>query len=173
MRIRTRPANGRFRIRFGLAFTIIGFIVFLIGAEPGLFGLDRSPVTGFVQIAVFLVGLAMMCLGGYICLNGLWNGKEKTIGADIGLRMVSTGYVIAVVSGMADIFGFGSNLEPQSAYFGPWQMRGVILGEAVIALGFILLIPFKEPAQNAPEEEEPEEVPEDEPEPERVEIEYL
>lgn len=173
MRIRTRPANGRFRIRIGLTFTIIGFIIFLIGAEPGLFRLDRSPVTGFVQIAVFLIGLAGICLGGYVCLNGLWNGREKTIGADIGLRLVSTGYVIAVVSGMADIFGFGSNLQPQSAYFGPWQMRGVILGEAVIALGFVLLIPFKEPRPKAEEDEETEIAPEDETEEERVKIEYI
>jgi hypothetical protein len=56
--------------------------------------------------------------------------------------MVSTGYVIAVFAGMADIFGVGSQRFPTLPYFGPWQARGVEIGEAVIALGFLLLIPF-------------------------------
>ena len=132
---------GRFRVRFGLIITFIGLLVFLLGAEPGLFRLDRSPVTGFVQIAVFLVGLAIICIGGHITVNGLWNGAPKTIAADIGLRLVSTGYVIAVAAGMADVLGFGNHKFPGIPYFGPWQASGVILGQAIIALGFLLLIP--------------------------------
>jgi hypothetical protein len=100
-------------------------------------------VTGFVQIATFLVGLALMCLGGYLGLNTLWNGRQKTIAADIGLRLVATGYVVAVASGMADIFGFGNQPLPLIPYFGPWQAVGVMIGEATIVLGFILLIPFR------------------------------
>jgi hypothetical protein len=138
---RYRLANGRFRVRLGLGIVVVGLLVFLLGANPGLFGLDRSPVVGFVQIAVFLVGLAIICVGGYICLNGLWNGDPKTIAADFGLRLVSTGYVIAVISGMADVFGFGSHPFPDLPYFGEWQARGVILGQIVIAIGFVLLIP--------------------------------
>jgi len=70
-------------------------------------------VTGFVQIATFLVGLALMCMGGYIGLNALWNGTEKTIAADIGLRLVATGYVVAVACGMADVFGIGNQPLPE------------------------------------------------------------
>jgi hypothetical protein len=132
----------RYKIRLGLIFTLVGMLIYLIGADPGLFALDRSPVTGFLQIAVFLVGLALICLGGYLSLDALWNGVEKSILADIGLRLVSTGYVIAVASGMADIFGFGNQPLPQIPYFGPWQAIGVIIGEAVIAVGFLLQIPY-------------------------------
>jgi hypothetical protein len=120
----------------------MGLVVFTLGVDPGMYGLDRSPVVGFVQIAVFLVGLATICLGGYITLNTLWNGTEKTIAADIGYRLVSTGYVITVVSGMADVFGFGSQPFPTIPYFGPWQATGVMAGELIIALGFLLLIPY-------------------------------
>lgn len=153
-----RISDGDFRVRLGLIIVIIGFLTFLLGAEPGMFNMDRSPVVGFVQIAVFLVGLAMLCVGGYISLNGLWNGKPKTIAADIGLRLVSTGYVIAAISGMADIFGFGSQTFPELPYFGPWQARGVLVGEIVIAIGFLLLIPppdrqRRRPDQNAPPSE--------------------
>ena len=140
-----RKTNGRFRIRLGLGVTILGFIIYLLGAEPGLFGLDRSPVVGFVQIATFLVGLGFICLGGYISLMALWNRGQKSIASDIGLRLVGTGYVITVACGMADIFGFGSNNYPTIPIFGPYQQIGVMVGEVVIAVGLLLLIPYKKP----------------------------
>lgn len=146
-----KNGNGRFRLRAGLMLTFVGFVIFLIGAEPGLFGLDRSPVVGFVQIAVFLVGLGIICLGGYISLAALWNGSPKSILSDIGLRLVATGYVIAVAAGMADVFGFGSNNFPKIPYFGPWQVVGVIIGEIVIAVGLFLLIPWKPPEGSSSE----------------------
>lgn len=135
---------GRLRLRLGLIITILGFLLYLLGVDPGLFSLDRSPVTGFIQIATFLVGLALMCVGGYLGLNALWNGRQKTIAADIGLRLVATGYVVAVACGMADIFGFGNQPLPNIPYFGPWQAIGVMIGEATIVVGFILLIPFRQ-----------------------------
>src|SRR4030042_790916 len=107
-----RKTNGRVRIRVGLGVTVLGFIIYLLGAEPGLYGLDRSPVVGFVQIATFLVGLGFICLGGYISLAALWNGGQKSIASDIGLRLVGTGYVIAGACGRADIFGFGRKQYP-------------------------------------------------------------
>ena len=141
---KSRKQNKRARIRTGLVTTLIGLIVFVLGVNPSLFNLDRSPIVGFVQIAVFLVGLAVICIGGYIALNTLWNGKEKTIGADIGYRLVSTGYVIAFASGMADVLGFGTQTFPEIPYFGLWQSLGVISGTMTIAVGFILMIPFLE-----------------------------
>jgi len=146
-----KKSNGRFRVRVGLGVTIIGFIIYLLGAEPGLFAVDRSPVVGFVQIATFLVGLGIICLGGYISLAALWYGGPKSIASDIGLRLVSTGYVITVACGMADIFGFGSNLYPKIPIFGIYQQIGVLSGEVVIAVGLLLLIPFKQPVPSVGE----------------------
>jgi len=133
----------RFRVRFGLITTILGFIIFLIGVRPGFFFLDRSPVVGFVQIAVFLVGLAMICVGGYISLMAFWQNGQRTIAVDIGQRLVVTGYVIAVFSGMADVFGLGTRPPPDYVpYFGPLQAIGVEIGQAIIVVGFLLLVPF-------------------------------
>lgn len=137
------PKNDFPKVRIGLIILLFGYFVFIIGVDPGIFQLDRSPVMGFVQISVFLVGLALICMGGYICLNTLWNGTNKTIAADIGFRLVSTGYVISVVSGMADVFGFGTHPFPKVPYFGTLQAVGVMIGEIVIIIGFILLIPYK------------------------------
>ncbi len=133
----------RRRARTGLGLTLLGFLVFLIGARPSMFSMDRSPIIGFVQIAVFLVGLAIICIGGYVSLMSLWSDRPRSIAADIGLRLVATGYVIAVFAGMADIFGFGSQALPKLPFFGPWQARGVEVGQAFIALGFLLLLPFQ------------------------------
>ncbi len=141
----TRPVQyWRRRARIGLGLTLAGFLVFLIGARPSMFYFDRSPIIGFVQIAVFLVGLAIICVGGYVSLMSLWGDRPTSIAADIGLRLVATGYVIAVFAGMADIFGFGSQTLPKALpFFGPWQARGVEAGQALIAIGFLMLLPFK------------------------------
>ncbi len=125
----------------GMIITVVGFFVFLMGTSPELFGLDRSPVIGFVQISVFLIGLAIICIGGYMSLMSLWRGHPRTISADIGLRLVATGYVISVAAGMADVFGFGSQPWPLIPSFGRWQSRGVPIGEVMIAIGFLLMLP--------------------------------
>ncbi|KUK45919.1 MAG: putative membrane protein [Anaerolinea thermophila] len=130
------------RIRLGLIMAVVGYFIFLLGARPGLFGLDRSRVIGFVQISVFLVGLALISLGSYLTLNAMWPNGKKTIAADIGIRLISTGYVISVFTAMADIFGLGSHPLPD-VFFGPLQARGMELGMITIAIGFLLLIRYK------------------------------
>jgi hypothetical protein len=130
------------KIRIGLSLTLIGFLVFLIGARPDVFNLDISPVIGFVQIAVFVVGLAIIAIGGFTSLMALWKDQQISIAADIGQRMVATGYVVAGFAGMADVFGFGSHIYPMVPYFGMWQQLGVESGEALMAVGFLLMIPF-------------------------------
>jgi hypothetical protein len=138
------PPLQRSRIRFSLSVAFVGFVFFLVGAQPGWFYLDRSPVVGFVQIAVMLIGLAIMCIGGYVSIHALWRRQPPSIPADIGLRLVSTGYVVTVFSGMADIFGIGSHPLPGVPVFGVWQARGMEIGLAIIAIGFVMMFPFKQ-----------------------------
>ncbi len=145
----SRKNNKRSRIQGGLILIAIGLFLYLLGVKPGWFGADRSPIVGFVQITVFLIGLAIICLGGYATINALWDGKEKTIAADFGFRLVSTGYVVSVASGMADVIGFGNQPAPAVPYFGPWQASGVMIGELIIILGFILLIPIHSQKQHS------------------------
>jgi hypothetical protein len=137
-----RRRYSRRRVINGLSTTLIGLFLFLLGARPSVFGLDRSPVVGFVQVAVFLVGLAVICVGGFISLLGLWKKEPMSILADIGVRMVATGYVMAVFSGMADVFGFGSQIYPETPFFGQLQALGVTVGELIIAIGLLFLIPY-------------------------------
>ena len=45
-------------------------------------------------------------------------------------------------AGMADIFGFGSHSLPKLPFFGPYQALGVETGQLLIAVGFLLLLPY-------------------------------
>ncbi len=137
------------RIRNGIGLAIAGYLVFLLGARPGLFYLDRSRVIGFVQISVFLIGLGMIVMGSYVALNNLWPNKNKTIAADIGSRLMSTGFVICVFTAMADIFGMGSHPLPD-VFFGPLQANGMVIGMVTIAFGLLLLIRYKRPELQEP-----------------------
>ena len=130
------------RMRAGAVMTLIGLFIFTVGAKPSWSGWDRSPVVGFVQISVFLIGLGIICVGGYVGLGALWKGMPRSIVADIGLRFVATGYVVAAFSGWADVFGMGSQPLPSVPYFGRFQAVGVLIGQVIIAIGFIMLIPF-------------------------------
>jgi hypothetical protein len=130
------------RIRLGLVITLGGFIAFIIGCQPNLIGMDRSPLVGVVQIVIFLTGLLVVCLGGFICVIALWKGQPLSIPADIGLRLVGTGYVVAFFSGFADVFGLGTHKPPNTPFFGPWQARGVMGGEVIIIIGFLMLMPL-------------------------------
>ena len=134
----TIPKN---RIRLGLTLTVIGYLIFLLGVRPGLFGLDRSKVIGFVQITVFLIGLAIIVIGAYVTLINFWPRSKSSLLADFGVRVISTGYVICVFTALADIFGFGSHHLP-NVFFGPLQANGVEIGMIVIGLGFIMMVRF-------------------------------
>jgi hypothetical protein len=138
----------RVRIRIALFGILFGFFVLILGARPSWFGVDRSPVVGFVQIAVMLIGLAIICISGYSVVHALWRRRQPSISADIGLRLVSTGYVIVLFSGMADVLGIGSHPLPGLPVFGIWQARGMEIGLAVIAIGFVMMFPYKHKARH-------------------------
>jgi hypothetical protein len=130
------------RVRFSLISVAIGLLIFAIGTKPNWFGWNRAVVVGFLQIAVALIGLGLICIGGYVGLTALWGKEQRSILADIGSRLIGTGYVITVFSGMADVFGMGAQTLPDNPYFGPLQATGVLIGEFVIAAGFLMLIPY-------------------------------
>lgn len=129
------------RLRVGLTVMLGGYLIFLLGARPGLFGLDRSKVIGFVQITVFLIGLAVIALGSYYTLMSFWPKNKKSLLADFGSRVVGTGYVVCVFTALADVFGFGSHPLP-NVFFGPLQAIGVMIGMGLIATGFLMLVRF-------------------------------
>ena len=130
------------RVRFSLICVGIGLLIFVIGAKPNWFGWNRVEVVGFVQIVVFLIGLALICIGGFVGISALWGKEQRSILADFGSRLIGTGYVIAAFAGVADVFGMGAQTLPDAPYFGPLQASGVFIGQIVIATGFLMFIPY-------------------------------
>ena len=127
-------------LKLGLATAFFGFILLLLGAKPSVFGMDRSPVIGFIQTAAFITGIGIIALGGCVSLMCFWPKGSTTITADFGIRFVSTGVVIAVFCGMADVFGFGTHPITGVPFFGHLQSLGVEIGEAIIGVGLAMLI---------------------------------
>jgi hypothetical protein len=120
-----------------MTLVLIGLIVFMIGIQPDLIGMNRSPAVGFIQIGVWLTGLAMLLIGAYAAVRVVRNGRPNSLWADIGLRLIATGYVIAATSSLADFIGLGAHHMPH-VWFGPLQTFGLLLG-IVTCLGGILL----------------------------------
>lgn len=130
------------RKRVGASIALLGFIIFLLGAQPHWFGWPASPVVGVVQIQIFMLGLGLIALGGYLVMEALWSHKDKLVITELGARLAGTGYVIALTSAMADVFGLGTRPLPAVPFFGYWQGRGVLIGQMVIFLGLFMMSPW-------------------------------
>lgn len=141
--------------RFGIGITLFGLIIFLIGAVPHWFGLDNSSAVGPMQVGVFSLGLVVITFGGTLTLGSLWPPYWRSIAADIGSRLAWTGLVLALAASLADVFGLGTRpLAYTTTFFGYWQARGVVIGELVIGIGLLLMIPYKSSFPPPPELED-------------------
>lgn len=150
----SRRINNIFFRRLGLTLTGLGIVVFLIGAVPHWFNLDNSEAVGFVQVGVFSFGLLLICLGGTFALGSLWPAHWRSIFADIGLRLAWTGWVFAISAALADVFGLGTRpLTTSVTFFGPWQALGVMIGEGIMFVGFLMMIPYQKDFPPLPGEE--------------------
>jgi hypothetical membrane protein len=125
-----------------MTMVLIGLFIFLIGVYPNLIGMDRSSVVGFVQIGVWLLGLGILLLGATLAMKVIRNGHPTTLRSEVGLRLIATGYVLAVTASLADFLGIGSHALPGISY-GPLQVTGLALGVMVSLLGVILYGPGK------------------------------
>ncbi len=126
-----------------MTLVLIGLFIFMIGVEPDLVGLDRSPVVGFVQVGVWLTGLGILLVGAYATVRVVRNSRPTSLRADVGLRLIATGYVVAAAASMADFIGIGAQRMPYVS-FGPIQVIGLAGGVLVSLLGVIMYWPRRE-----------------------------
>ncbi len=126
-----------------MTLVLIGLLVFIIGVEPDLIGMDRSPVIGFVQVGVWLTGLALLLLGAYGSVRVIRNGRPNSLRAEVGLRLIATGYVVAAAASLADFIGIGSHRIPDLT-FGPLQVLGLTAGILTSLVGVLLYWPRSE-----------------------------
>ena len=124
------------------AFLIIaGLILIALAVLADALGLDLTPGFGVIQMVAFLFGLTLITLATYSFLGSKRPaGAPHSLQADIGIRLVMTGLVFAYVTGMSDVIGIGTHVEPSfnRPFVGPLQVGGIAIGLIVIVVGFAL-----------------------------------
>ncbi|MEE8121077.1 MAG: hypothetical protein V3T55_06080, partial [Anaerolineales bacterium] len=98
-------------------------------------------------------GLAILLVAAYSTVRVIRNGKANSLRADIGVRLIATGYVVAAVGSLADFIGVGAHRMPV-IYFGHIQMIGLVTGVLLSMLGVILYMPWTkktETGESAPD----------------------
>ncbi len=150
--LRARPET---RQRLGLLLAVLGALVQTLGLRPDWVGMAYAAPVGLVQLLVFILGLGLVVFGGYLHLTARWNGVTPLpFWADVGLRLAFTGYLLTAIAALADILGFGSHPNPSEAYFGPWQAGGILVGEVLMLIGFLMAWP-RHRTPSAPTEASP------------------
>lgn len=138
-------------VRIWMTLFLVGLFLFSIGIYPDLIGMDRSPVVGFVQVGFWLFGLALSLISAFGAIR-IWRaGRATSLRAEIGGRLISTGYVLAAVASLADFIGLGSHELPM-VFFGPLQVIGLVVGVVMAVLGLILYWPWKRRRMPPPED---------------------
>ena len=136
------PLRRRNWTRRLLVVDLVGVALFLLGIHPATFGIDRSPVIGYVQVTVFLFGLGVITLVTYV-ISWLQRPASPpvTLVQDIGARLMATGYVLSALSSTADLIGLGSEPLPRPPHFGTLQTVGLLVGALVTLVGLIMNYP--------------------------------
>lgn len=123
-----------------MTLVILGLLVFVVGINPDLIGMNRSRVIGFIQMGVWLSGLGVLLLGAVLTVRVVRNGRPMSLRAEVGTRLIATGYVISAAASLADFLAIGSHRLPW-VYLGPLQVAGLAGGVVISLLGVLLYWP--------------------------------
>jgi hypothetical protein len=137
------PRKLDYRFISGLISLVVGMMIFLMGTDPGHFGLTGKVTDGSKEVGFTVFGLGMVCISGMVCLKALWKGVPRSFACDIGARLVATGYLVSFTSAIAHIVGIVQHPGLKMLFFGPLQMLGVAAGAGIILIGFLLMIPYQ------------------------------
>lgn len=124
-----------------LSLFLVGNVLVIVSLAAEILGLDLTPGFGIVQMVQLLFGLTLLTLAGFLHIYSLRApGTPRSLQADIGIRLAATGLVFAYVSGLSDLMGIGTHVEPnfERPYVGPLQLGGLVLGIFSITVGMIL-----------------------------------
>jgi hypothetical protein len=119
----------------------IGTLLSALSLSAEILGLDLTPGFGIVQMTQLLVGLTFLTAAGFFHIyNMRAPNAPRSLQADVGIRLALTGLVFAYVSGLSDLIGIGTHLQPAFArpYVGPLQLGGLVLGVLSVTIGMLL-----------------------------------
>jgi hypothetical protein len=140
--------------QFGIALGALGVVLALMGLFPGVTGVEPTVGIGLVQIVMILTGFSVLIAGAFVYAKyTFYAHKHSNLTQQIALRLSLTGLLFGAMAGLADIFGFGSNLRTATSdiFFGPWQAFGLISGFLVASLGVLIYSLSADPDDSKPE----------------------
>jgi len=127
--------------QFGIAVGALGVVLTFMGLFPGVTGVEPTSGIGPIQIVTILTGFTLLIFGALIYVKfTFYLGNPANLAQQIGVRLALTGLIFAVLSGMADLLGFGSNPPGTTSeiYFGPWQAIGMVGGLFISSVGVLI-----------------------------------
>ena len=147
-----RDLVNQIEVILSLILAILGMVLSLISLGAELLGLDITPGFGMVQMFQLLFGLTLLTIAGYLRIHSLraYNAP-RSLQADIGIRLGATGLVFAYVSGLSDLIGIGTHIEPSFGrpFVGPLQLGGLLLGVIMITSGMLLYLTSRGSRKNS------------------------
>ena len=120
---------------------VLGVILIVLAIAADTLRLDPTPGFGMVQMVALLTGLTCLTLAPFLYLHSLRpKDAPRSLQADIGTRLGATGLVFIYVTGMSDLIGIGTHVNPsfERPFVGPLQLGGMGLGLLMIIAGLIL-----------------------------------
>ena len=125
--------------QLGIIIIALGIISTLIGLFPGIAGSPPIGDVGRIQITVILGGFCLQIFGAwvYVRYNFYPRGSVNLI-QQIGIRLTWTGLLFSLLSGYADILGFGSHGGSEGFFFGRGQAVGLVGGFLFASIGLII-----------------------------------
>lgn len=140
----------------GIALGALGVVLAFMGLFPGVTGVEPTLGIGLVQLILILTGLSLLIMGAFIYVKyTFYTYQPSNLAQQIAIRLSMTGLLLAGMSSMADILGFGSNIRSDTGdiFFGPWQAVGLIGGFLVASFGvlFYTLAGMPKNGENKPD----------------------
>ncbi len=127
--------------QIGIAIGALGMMITFMGLFPGMTGLDSTPGFGIIQMLTVLAGFTLLMLGAIIYIKyAYYATRRATLAQQIGVRLALTGLVLAAMSGLADLLGYGSHGPGFSAIviFGRLQAAGFVASFFMSAIGVLV-----------------------------------
>lgn len=131
---------------------ILGILLISLALAADYIRLDLTPGFGIVQMVNLLAGITMLTLAAYLYLYSLRpKDAPHSLQADIGTRLGATGLVFTYVTGLSDLIGIGTHVNPnfERPFVGPLQLGGLGLGIFMIIAGLILYYTSKGPRKSS------------------------
>ena len=120
---------------------VLGILLVLFALSADWLGIDVTPGFGVLQMVSLLLGISSLTLALFLWMKVRRPADAaKSLQADIGWRLSATGLLFVYVTGLADLIGIGTHVEPDFVrpFLGPLQLSGFILGGIIIITGALL-----------------------------------